>query len=886
MEKQFKFSIIMSVYKVEDYIVEAVDSVINQDIGFKENIQLILVNDGSPDNSEKYCLEYQEKYPDNVVYIKKENGGLSDARNVGLEYVKGEIVNFCDPDDILEKDVCSLVYKFFKKHTDVTLAAIRIKLFEAQTGFGHPLNHKFSETRVIDIFEEPKCVQLSGATSFIKAEALKGLKFNTNLKVSEDFPYVGEIILNAGKFGVVREAVYNYRKRFTNDSILGLSQQNISWYLDTPRFAYQKMIDLSIEKFGEVIPYVQYAVMYDLQWRIKNAIDANIEEEVREKYVELLKRLISYIDLETIFSMRRFPLSYMVIAAKIKDADFEKRLFVRENVLYYQKDEETEPVRLCKTAYFKTKVCILEQVPDGKIHVEGLLMHQQLENIKFRLVDSLGNEYPLTLADYKHYEPVDNFGNALKNVRFFVDLELKEGVDLQFVASINGSEEFVSNISTGSYSKICEYIGGSYYVCKEHIIKLYNQKLCVTKRSKGAVLISELKYFTRLIKRKKFSLVFYRTAYQIAKCFKKRPVWIVSDRFNAANDNGISLYRYLLENEKEADIYFTLSKEYDEYNKFKGMKGLLPFGTFRYKLKFLLADAVISSQADEPYLNPFGGNKRFMKDLYNYKFVFLQHGITCNDISGWLNKLDKNIKLFVTAATNEYESILTYPFYYTEKEVRLTGFSRYDNLKNRTQKKILLMPTWRKNIAGKIRSDVSIRQYNEFFKESDYFKFYNGLINDERLISALKEYGYEFHFYIHPSITYQSVDFESNDAVTVHTEIADYNKEFCEGAVLITDYSSVNFDFAYLGKPIIYSQFDKETFYQGHLYDPGYFKYDEDGFGPVLTELDEVVEELIALMKNDCKNKEEYLARSNAFYYYRDGNNCERIHQAIKDLWE
>ena len=63
MEKQFKFSIIMSVYKVEDYIVEAVDSVINQDIGFKENIQLILVNDGSPDNSEKYCLEYQEKYP-------------------------------------------------------------------------------------------------------------------------------------------------------------------------------------------------------------------------------------------------------------------------------------------------------------------------------------------------------------------------------------------------------------------------------------------------------------------------------------------------------------------------------------------------------------------------------------------------------------------------------------------------------------------------------------------------------------------------------------------------------------------------------------------------------------------------------------------------------
>lgn len=885
MEKQFKFSIIMSVYKVEDYIVEAVDSVINQDIGFKKNIQLILVNDGSPDDSEKYCLDYQKKYPDNVVYIKKENGGLADARNVGLEYVKGEIVNFCDPDDILEKNVCTLVYKFFKKHEDVDLASIRIRTFEAQTGFGHALNFKFSKTRVIDIFEEPNCVQLSAATSFIKASALKGLKYNTSLKVSEDFPYIGELILNAGKYGVIREAIYNYRKRFTNDSILGLSQTNVTWYVDTPKHAYLKMIELSLEKFGKVIPYVQYAVMYDLQWRIKQAIDSGIGDEIKEEYVNMLKKLIGYIDYDVIFKMRRLAANYMFAAAKIKDEDFEKYLFVQNNTMYFQKDKEQEPIRLLKTSHFKVKICILEQNDDGTLHIEGLLLHQQLGNIKYRLVDNKGNEYPINLSDYKHYPIVDNLGNALGNVRFYTDVKLTNGTDLNFVASVNGSEEFVTRIITGSYSKISDSIGGSFYLCDKHIVRFYNEKLCVTKRSKPAVLLNELRLVPRLLKRKKFGLIFYRAAYHIAKCFKRRPIWIVSDRFNAANDNGIALYKYLLEHEKDADICFTLSKEYDEYNKFKGMKGLLPFGTFRYKLKFLLSDAVISSQADEPYLNPFGGDKRFMKDLYNYKFVFLQHGITKDDISGWLNKLDKNIKLFVTASPNEHESILKYPFYYTEKEVKATGFSRYDSLENRTQKKILLMPTWRKNIAGEVQKDVSIRMYNERFKESDYFKFYNGLINDERLLSALKEYGYEFHFYIHPSITYQSVDFDPNDAVTVHTEIADYNKEFCEGAVLITDYSSVAFDFAYLGKPIIYSQFDKDTFYQGHLYEAGYFKYEKDGFGPVITELDKVVDEIIALMKNDCKNKEEYLARSNAFYFYRDKNNCERIHKAIKDMW-
>lgn len=885
MKPQFKFSIIMSVYKVEEYLEEAVDSVINQDIGFEKNIQLILVNDGSPDNSEEICLRYKEKYPNNVVYVKKENGGLSDARNVGLEYVEGEIVNFCDPDDILEKDVCTLVYEFLKKHGDVDLAAIRIRLFEAQTGFRHGLNFKFSETRVIDIFEEPNCVQLSAATSFVRAEALKGIKFNVNLKVSEDFPYIGELILRAKKYGVIREAIYNYRKRFTNDSILGLSRTNVSWYMDTPKLAYQRMIDLSIEMFGEVIPYVQYAVMYDLQWRLKNAIADDLGDSLKEEYISMLKKLVSYIDYEVIFKMRQLPVSYKFAAAKSKDPDFEKRLAVYDNVIYLTTDDESEKIRLFKSKYIGTKICILEQNADGTLHIEGLLLHQQLETVKYRLVDSLGNEYPLTLGDYKHYSPVDNLGNAIGNLHFFADVELKAGADLKFVASINGSDEFITKISTGSYSKVSEAIGGSFYVCDKHIIRLYAEKLCVTKRSKFAVMVNELKFIPRLIKRKRFSLIGYRMAYYVAKCFKKRLIWIISDRFNAANDNGIALYKYLLENEKDADIYFTLSKKFDEYNKFKGMKGLLPFDTFKYKIKFLLADAVISSQADEPYLSAFRGkDKSYMKNLYNFKFVFLQHGITCNDISGWLNKLDKNIKLFVTASPDEHQSILTYPFYYTENEVKATGFSRYDLLENKVQKKILLMPTWRKNIAGEVQKDVSVRQYNKFFKESDYFKFYNGLINDERLISALKEYGYEFHFYIHPSITYQSVDFEAKDYVTVHTEIADYRKEFCEGAVLITDYSSVNFDFAYLGKPIIYSQFDKETFYQGHLYNAGYFSYERDGFGPVITELDKVVEEIIDLMKNNCKNKAEYLERSNRFYFYRDKKNCERIHKAIKEM--
>ena len=68
---KYKFSVIIPIYNVEDYIEETILSVINQSIGFKENIQLILVNDGSPDDSEKICLKYKEMYPNNIIYIKQ-----------------------------------------------------------------------------------------------------------------------------------------------------------------------------------------------------------------------------------------------------------------------------------------------------------------------------------------------------------------------------------------------------------------------------------------------------------------------------------------------------------------------------------------------------------------------------------------------------------------------------------------------------------------------------------------------------------------------------------------------------------------------------------------------------------------------------------------------
>ena len=113
-EYKYKVSIVMAVYNVEPYLRDAIDSVIKQTIGF-EHIQLILVNDGSSDDSGLICDEYAEKYSNNIQVIHKENAGVSSARNEGLKYVQGQYVNFMDSDDKLSKRTIAEVCKFFDR---------------------------------------------------------------------------------------------------------------------------------------------------------------------------------------------------------------------------------------------------------------------------------------------------------------------------------------------------------------------------------------------------------------------------------------------------------------------------------------------------------------------------------------------------------------------------------------------------------------------------------------------------------------------------------------------------------------------------------------------------------------------------------------------------
>ena len=294
--KQFKISVVIPVYNVELYVAETIESVIRQDIGFEENVQIVLVNDGSPDGSGQICEEYAKRYPENIQYVYQENAGVSVARNTGMDYIKGKYVNFLDSDDKWSTDAFSKVYDFFEAHEkEINLVCCKQELFEAKTG-PHRLSRgdKFAASRVINILDDYQYTQFHITASFIKSDAMRLTLFDPKMKYGEDAVYVIEQILDKHKYGVVSEPTHYYRKRADNSSAVQTKEKALDWYKITPQRFYKKLIDISIQKWGDTIPFVQYAVCYDMQWRLNDRIHMVLDENEQEIYIREIRNLLEY----------------------------------------------------------------------------------------------------------------------------------------------------------------------------------------------------------------------------------------------------------------------------------------------------------------------------------------------------------------------------------------------------------------------------------------------------------------------------------------------------------------------------------------------------------------------------------------------------------------
>ncbi|EIQ9584897.1 CDP-glycerol glycerophosphotransferase family protein, partial [Campylobacter coli] len=363
---------------------------------------------------------------------------------------------------------------------------------------------------------------------------------------------------------------------------------------------------------------------------------------------------------------------------------------------------------------------------------------------------------------------------------------------------------------------------------------------------------------------------------EFQKRLPKSNIWLFADKDYEADDNAEHLYRYIMQNHPEQEIVFALRKESSDWERLKKEGfNLVEFGSFEFERIIKKASKVISSHSDEyliRYITP------------RQQFIFLQHGVIKDDLSKWLNS--KKIDLFITSTKAEYDSIANdYNHYkFGKKEAVLTGLARHDVLlkNNKTNtKQILVMPTWRVNIVG-TAINSGARGLKDDFKESEYFRKWNLLLDSNTLQKLCEKYDYTIVFNPHPNIIPYLKDFN----IPSYVEIANHNESlqelFCNSSLMITDYSSVAFEMVYLNKPVIYYQFDHEEFFSSHIYQKGYFDYEKDGFGPVVEDEESLLKELENLLQNDCNPFGIYKDNIDSTFAFKDGKCRERNYLMVK----
>ncbi len=887
--QNFNFSVIMAIYNTENYLKESIESIIKQNIDFKENIELILVDDGSTDNSKEICLEYQKKFPNNITYIYQEHEGQAKARNRGLKIASGKYINFFDSDDKFSLSTFGNVFEFFEKYYNETdIVTIPIELFDRING-PHNLNYKFKSTGIVNLLEYPEFILINAPPSFIKRDAID-IDFNTDLIISEDSLFVNEILLKRKTLGILNEATYFYRKRQDSSSLIDTSKTNKKYYNHRLVNYLFKLIELSKDENNNIPKYIQYALMYELQFYfIESNLDILSKKEKNEFY-NYLSNILSFIDDEIILKQRKLSekLKKIVLLFKYQKLEFKTSNLnnfsclagnniletLNNNILYIDSiDIKSDKLEILGyfDSFFKSE----------DYEIIALKSNNGLNNQSPDKNQNVNNVYKAEKVEYPFRDQI-YLGKTFPKFNFKLNIPFSKKEEFSVKIKLNYKNNLL-NIAL-EFKNYCKLSEKSFYSLRDQKILTYESRIFYVENYNLSKLFKlELSNFKTIIfliphniKNKKlfislFNISILRLAWFISKILKNdREIWLFQDRGDIADDCGEVLYEYALKQDDGVKKYYVLSNKSNDYARVKKeYKNIINYHSIKHKYLYLISSKIISSHPDEGIINPFNPRSyQFIAGLLNIKKYFLQHGIIKDDISYWLHRYDKNLELVVTSTRLEYESLFNYHYNFENGVVNLLGLPRYDKLDTRKNKKqILFMPSWRRNI--KTREDFLNSTFNESLSL---------LLNDEDLMIFLKNKGYKFLFKPHPNVLKFLDDLEINDYVEIVKDMR-YRDLFNESAILITDYSSVAFDFSYLKKPVLYYQiyndyhFDLET---------SYFNYETMGLGDVLKTEKELRDSIKTYVENGCIMENKYKQRVDDFFEFNDKNNSKRVYDWIK----
>ena len=367
--------------------------------------------------------------------------------------------------------------------------------------------------------------------------------------------------------------------------------------------------------------------------------------------------------------------------------------------------------------------------------------------------------------------------------------------------------------------------------------------------------------------------------------FKSRNIWIVGG--NAGElfvDNGRAIYEYLRA-KGEVEEFWVVNKGAGIAKRIPGEK--LIKGSVKSYLYFMNARVALFSHSISADIVPYLFVVPLVKKFHNKVIkVFLNHGTVGFKVRQAMNEktakiAESLVKSYdLNICDSEFErKIKTQTWWGVPKgSAVVTGYPRYDKLYNveTLEKEIFFMLTWRNWI--KLDKNVKI-------EDTKYFQNITAFVTDKKLNDYLEKNDIKLNIYIHQLMQDYLQNFDKikvGKNVKMLPKETDITKELQKSKILITDYSSVAYDFYYLNKPIIFFQFDKRE-YEEKV--GSYVDLNKDLFGKQAKNVEKCVDEIIKISENHfhydkfMKQKSDKLRTK--FLKYTDKGNCERVYKVI-----
>lgn len=428
---------------------------------------------------------------------------------------------------------------------------------------------------------------------------------------------------------------------------------------------------------------------------------------------------------------------------------------------------------------------------------------------------------------------------------------------------------------------------------ERHRVRVGKNRYLVRRRAKpgtatvGDSAVSVVPYFTMKVKNVSFQVEYFgRRAmslidYAVArprrlrgiahKAYADRPVWLIGEMPFRAQDTGLSLFKYLIDNHSEIDARYVIDLNSPELVNLAGYEEhVVRHRSEEHILLSLAAERIVGSHHPD-YIYPTR-RQEFVRECQGLE-IFLQHGVMGMK---WMTQTygksaaGFSTDLFLTSSERE-KTMIVQDFGYSPDEVEVTGLSRFDALFESDVEvrpnQILILPTWRDWLTS-----------TDSFQETKFFDEWYGFLNSPELRDLCRRFELDVVFGLHPNMR-QHIDTFSDSPARVFVQ-GEVNVQTLikQSGIMITDYSSAGLDFSFLHKPLLYFQFDQARFFgkAGSHFDLG-----NELPGPVTSTRSALVRQLEILLTNGDESYDKYFERADRLYPFRDENNRERIVRAI-----